>query len=120
MAKRRDEPKEAAEPAVNFSGIALTTVGSKDNDFSNYRMCVLFIVEGQIVHIEKSQEFALFEAIARHEIVLDRAHFNLSTNYKPGSFLRLGKEDRDKLVNRLKKDDPELLSKIAPALGLPA
>jgi hypothetical protein len=122
MAKRNKGAATAVEPSPNINehltGIALTTEASRDSGFSNFRICTLFIVNGQIVHVEKSQEFALFETIARSEILMDRAHWHLSNCYKGGKFITLGGEDRDKLVNRLHAEDPELLARIAPALGL--
>ncbi len=122
MAKRNKSasPEVATTPNTQerMTGIALTTEASNDAGFSNFRICTLFIVNGEIVHVEKSQEFALFETIARSEILMDRAHWHLSNVYRVGEFLSLGGDDRDKLVNRLKDEDPELLAKIAPALGL--
>lgn len=127
MAKPRVSPRAAAEiqqhsnvTKPRMTGIALTTEASGDAGFSNFRVCILFVVDGEIVHIERSQEFALFETIARAEIMLDRAHWHLSNKYKKGKYLCLGGDDRDKLVNRLKSDNPELLRLIAPALGLEA
>ncbi len=107
-------------PPRRLTGIALTTEASSDSGFSNFRICTLFIIDGEIVHTEKSQEFALFETIARSEILMDRAHWHLSNCYKKGQLLTLGGEDRDKLVNRLNDENPELLAKIAPALGIDA
>jgi hypothetical protein len=103
-----------------MTGIAVTTEASRDSGFSNFRVCTLFIVDGEIVHVEKSQEFALFETIARAEILMDRAHWHLSNHYKPDALMTLGNDDRDRLVSRLSADNPELLRKIAPALGLEA
>lgn len=122
MARRNKSAAPEVIPSENINerltGIALTTEASGDAGFSNFRICTLFIVQGQIVHIERSQEFALFETIARAEILLDRAHWHLSNKYKLGTFITLGSEDREKLVNRLNDENPELLDRIAPALGI--
>lgn len=127
MAKRKGQPEQIegmpgddvgfTEP---FTGVAFTTQATKSSGFPNFKICTLFIVGGKIVHIEKSQEYALFETIARTEIQVDRAHWNLSNNYRDGAYHSIGGDDRDKLVNRLSKDNPELLRKIAPALGIEA
>lgn len=113
-----DPEVSAVVAPKGMTGIALTTETSSAAGFSNFRVCTLFIVNGEIVHTEKSQEFVLFEAIARAEIILDRALWHLSNKYKPGMFLTLGSEDREKLVNRLRIDNPDLLDRIAPALGI--
>jgi hypothetical protein len=118
----KPETQPAPEPSAPtpFTGVAFTTQASTDAGFSNFRICTLFVVDGQIVHTEKSQEYALFETVARMEILIDRAHWHLSNRYRKGLFLGLGGDDRDKLVTRLKNEDPGLLTKIAPALGIEA
>lgn len=102
-----------------MTGVAFTIEASKDVGFANYRICTLFVVDGEIVHIEKSQEFAAFETIARTEILVNSGLWNLSSRYLPGAFQSLGGDHRDELVNRLKKTNPELLKKIGPALHFP-
>ena len=112
---------ELTQPVSAFgdmTGVAYTVQASKNAGFSNFRICTIFIVEGQIVHIEKSQEFAGFETIARTEILVNSSLWNLSSKYKDGAFQSLGGDARDELVSRLKKTSPEILEKIAPALGL--
>lgn len=117
------KPAAAAPTAVSdgMTGVAYTVQASKDSgNFCNYRICTLFFVGGQLVHIEKSQEFAAFEAIARTEIFVNSSLWALSSRYKQGEFQTLGGDQRDEIVNRLKKKDPGLLRKIAPALGMTA
>jgi hypothetical protein len=108
----------AARPRM--TGIALTTEASRDSGFTNYRICILFIVDGEVVHVEKSQEYALFETIARFEILMERAHWNLSNTYRDGMLMSLGGDDRDRIINRLKVESPDVLKRIAPALGITA
>jgi hypothetical protein len=123
MARAKAKTKTGAQPAgqtESFTGVAFTTQACKDTGFANYRICTLFIVNGEIVHIEKSQEFAMFESIARTEIMMNRAHWNLSNRYRDKAYQSLGGEERDKLINRLKDENPELLNRIAPALGIEA
>lgn len=115
-----EQPAERTGHVEPFTGVAFTTQASKDTGFCNYRICTLFIVDGKIVHVEKSQEFALFETIARSEIIMDRAHWNLSNNYRDGAYQSLGGDERDKLINRLIKENPGLLKLISPALGIEA
>lgn len=115
MAKRK---KEAA-PSAGMTGVAFTVQASKDVGFANFRICTLFIVDGQIVHEEKSQEFAAFESVARTEILVSSALWNLSSRYQHAAYQSLGGEHRDALVARLKATDPDLLKRIAPALHLP-
>lgn len=119
------DTKVAAAPAKveqkkGMTGVAFTIEASNDTgSFCNYRICSVFIVNGEIVHIEKSQEFAAFEAIARAEVLVSSSLWNLSNRYKPGHFQSLGGDARDELVNRLKRTNPELLERIAPALLIP-
>ncbi len=120
MSKAIKKKAIEAEAAFPMTGVAFTVEASNDTGhFPNYRICTLFLVDGQIVHIERSQEFAAFEAIARTEIYVNAALWNLSSRYKPGLYQSLGGDQRDELINRLKKTNPELLAKIAPALGIP-
>ena len=110
---------KAAQPAsVPMTGVAFSIQASKDQGFANYRILTLFIVDGEIVHVERSQEFAAFEAIARTEMLVNSSLWNLSSRYKPAALQGLGGDARDELVNRLKKNNPELLERIAPALAL--
>lgn len=111
------EPTQA-NPFSSLTGVAFTVEASKDGGFSNYRIVTLFLVEGEVVHIEKTQEFAAFETIARTEMLVNSSLWNLSSRYKPGLYQSLGGEPRDLLVERLKKTNPKLLQTIAPALGL--
>lgn len=108
-----------AEKKNGLTGVAFTVEASNDTrQFCNYRICTLFIIDGAIVHIERTQEFAAFEAIARTEMLVNSSLWNLSSRYKPGALQSLGGDARDELVNRLKKNDPGLLEKISPALGI--
>lgn len=114
------EIKSASPDSIGvMTGVAYTFQASNDMGFSNFRICTLFVVDGKIVHIEKSQEYAGFEAIARTEIFINAGLWNLSSCYKSGAFQSLGGEARDEFVNRMKKTNPELLKKLAPAIGLP-
>lgn len=122
MAKPKKVPSPIEvepHPFQELTGVAFTVQASKANGFSNYRICTLFIVEGEIVHVEKSQEFAAFETIARTEMFVNSSLWNLSSRYRDGEYQSLGGDQRDELVNRLIKKDPELLAVIAPALGIP-
>ncbi len=110
---------KAASQTSGITGVAFTVEASKTAGFDNFRICTLFIVDGEIVHIEKSQEYAGFETVARTEILVSGALWNLSSRYRHGLIQSLGGEHRDALVNRLKKTDPALLKRIAPALNLP-
>lgn len=121
----KSEPKngstpQALAPAEGLTGVAFSVEASNDTgQFCNYRICTLFIVDGEIVHVERTQEFAAFEAIARTEMLVNSSLWNLSSRYKPGLFQSLGGDARDELMNRLKKTNPELLERIKPALGIP-
>lgn len=107
-------------PHRENTGVAFTVQASNDTGhFCNYRICTLFIVDGEIVHAERTQEFAAFEAIARTEMLVNSSLWNLSSRYQAGALQSLGGDARDELVNRLKKKDPALLKLIAPALFLP-
>lgn len=117
-AKQAQPEAETKQAPEKFNGVAFTFQASNGSGFSNYRICTLFIVEGEIVHIEKTQEYATFEALARGEVLLSAGIWNLSSRYKSGDYQSLGGDQRDELINRLKKTDPELLKKIEPALCL--
>lgn len=120
LASENDTTSPSTEPAgESFNGVAFTIQANKSGSFSNFRIVTLFIVGGEIVHQEKSQDYSTFEAIARAEIFLHRAIWNLSNRFKHGDYQSLGGEQRDELVARLKKHNPELLEKIAPALYIP-
>lgn len=115
-------PKLKKQPfqfSPGLTGVAYTVQASKEQGFPNFRICTLFLVDGEVVHIEKSQEFAGFEAIARTEVLVNSSLWNLSSNYRHGMFQSLGGDFRDEIVNRLRKGDPTLLKTISPALGLP-
>lgn len=119
MAKAKAKVKEsvaAIEPAEVFTGVAYTVQASREKGFNNFKICTLFIVDGGIVHIEKSQEYAGFEAISRTEILVNSSLWNLSSRYEDGAYQSLGGDHRDALINRLKANDPELLKTIMPAL----
>lgn len=115
VAKKKAPDSEAQFP---MTGVAFTVEASNDQGFPNYRICTLFVVDGQIVHVERSQEYAAFETIARTEILVNSALWNLSSRYKAGDFQSLGGDQRDELINRLKKTNPEVLEKIRPALAI--
>jgi len=121
-AKEKAQDVTATDKApAKMTGVAYTVQASKDTgSFANYRICTLFFVDGDLVHVEKSQEYAAFEAIARTEIFVNSSLWALSSRYQHGEFQTLGGDQRDELVNRLKKKDPALLRKIAPALGMTA
>jgi hypothetical protein len=104
---------------AGLTGVAFTIQASNDTGrFPNFRICTLFLVDGQVEHIERSQEFAAFEAIARTEIFVNTALWNLSNRYAPGRFQGMGGDHQRDFIARITKDNPELLKKIAPALGL--
>lgn len=119
---KQAQPKAPAGHTEPFTGVAFTVQASNTQGFPNYRICTLFVVDGQIVHIEKSQEFATFEAISRTEIQIHSAIWNLSSRYQDGDYQSLGGEHRDALIARLSNPDPkrggdpELLERIMPAL----
>lgn len=113
---KASKAKAAPDQYAGMTGVAFSVQASKDQGFCNYRICTLFIVDGQIVHVERTQEFAAFETIARTEMLVNSSLWNLSSRYQSGLFQSLGGDARDELVNRLKKTNPELLEKIAPAL----
>lgn len=113
------KPKKIKEPQSGMTGVAFTFQASSDAGFSNFRIVTVFIVDGEIVHTERSQEYATFEALAKTEVFLSAAIWNLSSRYKPGDYQSLGGDQRSEIVNRLKATDPELLKRIAPALHLP-
>lgn len=104
----------------DLTGVAFTVQAAKKNGPLNcYHICILFFVDGQLVHIEKSQEYASFDAIERIDENSEASLWNLSMRFRSGDYQSLGGDSRDELVNRLKKTDPDLLAKIAPALHLP-
>jgi hypothetical protein len=113
MLKEKAEPAEQIEP---IDCVALTFQASKDQGFSNFRICTLFILGGKIVHIEKTQEFATFESIARAEVLISASLWNLSSRYQPGLYTTLGGDQRTELLARLKKENSETLEKILPLL----
>lgn len=111
--------EKAQSELENMTGVAFSIQASKDTgQFSNYRIILLFIVNGEIVHSERTQEFAAFETIARTDVLVTGSLWNLSSRYKAGDFQSLGGDARDEVVARLKKTNPELLKKIAPALHM--
>lgn len=119
---RSKEAVTATPPAKHpgLTGVAVTMQASREAGFSNFRIVKLFIVEGEIVHVEKSQPYATFEALAFAEVHMTRATWNLSSRHADGHYQSMGNEDRDALVERLKVTDPDLLERIRPALALPA
>ena len=102
-----------------MTGVAYTIDCCKEqNQWNNFRFWMLFIVDGEIVHAEPSQPFAQAEAVCKLDYRLSAATTSLNSRYKHGAFITMGGEYRDELINRLKKSDPDLLLKIAPAIGL--
>ncbi len=102
-----------------ITGVAFIIEAAKDQGFNNFRILQIFLVDGQIVHVEKTQPYGSFEAWTdKLENMVDKAGWNLNSRFRDGIFSTLGNDDRDQLVNRLKKTDLETLKKIAPALGL--
>lgn len=102
-----------------LTGVAYTMECYKDHgQFNNFRYLTLFVVAGQIVHVERSQPHAKFEVI---DIVDHRMHasaMNLDSRWRDGAFIGMGGEHMTALINRLKRENPDLLPIIAPALGL--
>lgn len=97
--------------------VAITFQASKDSgSFSNFRIVTLFIRNGKIVHLERSQEFATFEAIARAEVIINASLWNLSSRYKPGLYTTLGGDQVRELLPRLERTNPEALRMILPLL----
>lgn len=113
-------PKKVQGPTEypGMTGVAYTMEAAKDGTFSAFRVVTLFLIGGEVVHVEKSQPYVTFEAIAHAEIKLSRSTWGLSSKFRDGALIELGGETRDELVNRLKKTDPELLYKIGPAIGI--
>ena len=107
---------QAVEP---LTGISFALECAKDQGvFNNFRILYLFIVDGEIVHVEKSQPYGSFEAFDILDMKMRRSGWNLNSRFKDGDMNGFGGEDRDELVNRLTKKDPELLERIRPALGI--
>lgn len=113
---RKPTPKTDVKPADGMTGVAFALEACKHNDFNNYRILYLFLVDGEIVHIERSQPYGSFEAFSIMDIRVTRGGWNLNSRFKDGLMGSLGGEDRDALVNRLKEYNPEILEKIKPAL----
>lgn len=103
---------------AGLTGVGFSIEAALDNGFSNFRILMLFIVDGELIHVEKSQPYATYEALAKTELILSGSIWNLSTRFKDGRIQSLGGDTRDELVNRLKKTNPQLLVRISPALGL--
>ena len=112
------DKKLVESPSVEpMDCVAVTFQASKDSGaFSNFRIVTLFIKGGKIVHIEKSQEFATFEAIARAEVLISASVWNLSSRYRPGLYTTLGGDQVRELVPRLERTNPDALSKIRPII----
>lgn len=106
------------EKRSGITGVAFSFEASVDHGFSNFRILTLFIVEGEIVYAERSQPYASFEGQIKAESMLDSGLWNLASRFKDGLVMGLGGENRDALAERLKKTNPEILKRIAPALGL--
>ena len=103
------------EPAV--TGVTYGIRAIRHQGFSSFEIVTFFLVNGHLVHIEYSQPYASFEAIARFHILIDSSVWNLQANYQNGRLFRMGGEQRDALVKKLKAaDQHELLAKIEPAL----
>jgi hypothetical protein len=112
--------KKSTKDKSDLTGVAFTIQASKEKGFNNFKICTLFIEDGEIIHTEKSQEFAAFEAIARTEIFINAALWNLSSRYKDGDYQSLGGDQRKEIINKLSETNPELLKKISKALYLEA
>ncbi len=110
-----EEPK-VIEP--NLTGVSFSFEACNINNFSAFRIVTIFIVDGQIVHVERSQPYATFEAIAKTEVLISGATWNLSARFKDGDMSGLGGEAVRELSNRLKVSDPALLKRIGPAIGI--
>lgn len=112
--KAKEAPSFQSEPVTC---VAFTFQASNDTgSFCNYRICTLCIQDGKIVHIEKSQEFATFEAIARAEVFISASLWNLSSRYQPGLYTALGGDQCRDLIAKLERHDPEALKRVLPVI----
>lgn len=106
------------EKRPGMTGVAFSFEASVDHGFSNFRIVTLFVVDGEIVYAERTQPYANFEGQVKAELMLASGLWNLASRYKDGLMMGLGGENRDALVERLKKSNPAILKRISPALGL--
>lgn len=112
--KVKENAPESHEP---INCVAFTFQASKEKGFSNFKIVTLFVRNGEIVHVEKGQEFATFEAIARSEVFVSAAIWNLSSRYRPGLYTTLGGDQVRELLPRLEKQNPEALERILPLIS---
>jgi hypothetical protein len=109
-------PKADKKPEKQgITGVAFSFEAAKDQGFSNYRILTLFLVDGELVHTERSQPYATYEALAKAEVMMSNSIWNLSARFRDGLVQGLGSEDRDRLFSRL---SPEIKPLISPALGI--
>lgn len=112
MAKPSKPESTAKEP---ITGVAYIMQAVKDQGFNNFRICALFIENGEIVHVEKSQPYAAFEALAKADHRFTLAHWELNSRFKDGLYMGMGGEDKVSLLSRL---DPKTIKKISNALAI--
>lgn len=104
-------------PDPALTGVTYGIRAIRHQGFSSFELVTFFLVNGVLVHTEYSQPYASFEAIARFHVLIDSSVWNLQANYQNGRLFRMGGEQRDALVKKLKASDQlELLAKIDPAM----
>lgn len=90
MAKRQlaEVIEEVKKPTVEPITCVARSFECFDNQgFRNFRVVTLYIEDGVIVKVEKSDPWAQFEAIAKQEVMIEMAMLNLNNNWAPGKCL---------------------------------
>ena len=80
----RKPKEEKAEKPQKFTGIARSVQCIKQQGYNNFQIVTLLIEDGIVKHIEKSEPFASWEAIAKLEVKCHEATLSLNHNYETG------------------------------------
>ncbi len=84
VSKLSPDPVDEPELKAGICCIARTLECSLNNGYNNFRIVTMVIKNGKVVETTYSDPFALFEAIAKLQIMNDQSSISLNMNWKNG------------------------------------
>ncbi len=84
VSKLSPDPVDEPEPKEGIYCIARTLECSLNNGYNNFKIVTMVIKNGKVVETTYSDPFALFEAIAKLQIMNDQSSISLNMNWQNG------------------------------------